>query len=227
MMCNPRLQRLNFITEEDMNKLMIYGILTAVLVFAFKHFKTFSYNRRRKYIDGFIFPQTVKTNVLKKYPHLTKGQVDEVVKGLREYFHVVNLAGEKFVSMPSQVVDVAWHEFILFTKQYQFFCSKALTRFLHHIPAEAMRAPTIAQQGIQRAWHLSCVREKINPESPHQLPILFRLDADLNIPDGFYYKKDCSNSNSYCASHIGCSGCGSIGDSGDSSSGCGGGCGGD
>ncbi len=216
-----------------MNKLVMYGILTGGLFFLFRYFKKSAYNRRRKYIETFIFPQTVKTNILLKYPHLTTMQVGEVTKGLREYFHLCNLAGEKFVSMPSQVVDVAWHEFILFTKQYQLFCSKALGRFLHHVPAEAMRTPTVAQEGIQRAWQLSCKREKINPESPSRLPILFRLDTDLSIPDGFYYTKDCKNSSndSFCASHIGCSSCGTFGCGGNSthscSSGCSGGCGGD
>ncbi len=49
--------------------------------------------------------------------------------------------------MPSQVVDDAWHEFILFTRAYQQYCNKALGRYLHHTPAEAMDSPTIAQEG--------------------------------------------------------------------------------
>jgi hypothetical protein len=217
-----------------MNKLVIYGILTGGLIFILRYIKKSARNRREKYIDSFFFPQTVKNNILQKYPHLTTSQVNEVVKGLKEYFHLCNMAGEKFVSMPSQVVDVAWHEFILFTKQYQLFCSKALSRFLHHVPAEAMLFPTNAQEGIRRAWRLSCKREKINPESPTRLPILFRLDTELNIPNGFYYAKNCKNASGekYCASHIGCSSCGGIGSLGDSmssgdSTGCGGGCGGD
>jgi hypothetical protein len=152
------------------------------------------------------------------------------LKGLKEYFHIANMANKQFVSMPSQVVDIAWHEFILFTVKYQNFCSKAFSRFLHHVPAESMRTPTMAQEGIKRAWQLSCKREKINPEAPSKLPILFRLDAALNIPNGFVYKKDCKSSagDGFCASHIGC-GSGSGADSGGHgcSSGCSGGCGGD
>ncbi|MNR31971.1 hypothetical protein D3C85_1495160 [compost metagenome] len=71
-----------------------------------------------------------------------------------------------------------------------------------------------------------------------QLPLLFAIDALLNIADGYRYSLDCRDKSSplygdgYCAGHIGCaSGCG--GDSGGSSDSCsdggdgGGGCGGD
>jgi hypothetical protein len=77
--------------------------------------------------------------------------------------------------MPSQVVDDAWHEFILFTRQYQQFCERGLGRFLHHTPAEAMRSPTDAQDGIKRAWRLACRRDGIDPKAPQSLPLLLRL----------------------------------------------------
>ena len=144
-------------------------------------------------------------------------EVMRVIQGLREYFHLCNSAGRRMVSMPSQVVDVAWHEFILFTRKYEYFCGKALGRFLHHTPAEAMRSTTSAQAGIKTAWRLSCLREGMQPRTAHRLPLLFAIDAQLNIADGFRYSLDCKRSpgDDYCAGHIGCS------------SGCGGGCGGD
>ncbi|WP_409559322.1 glycine-rich domain-containing protein, partial [Accumulibacter sp.] len=134
----------------------------------------------------------------------------------------------------------AWHEFILFTRQYQQFCDRGLGRFLHHTPAEAMRQPTDAQDGIKRAWRLSCKRQAINPQAPQSLPLLFALDAMLGISGGFGYQLDCLAAAKvgagapFCAGHIGCgggcSGGGSDSDGGDScGDGCGGGggCGGD
>ena len=96
--------------------------------------------------------------------------------GLREYFHLCNIAGKRMVSMPSQAVDLAWHEFILFTKQYETFCTNAFGRFLHHTPAEAMTSPTVAQTGIKTAWRISCYREKMQPKSATRLPMLFAMD---------------------------------------------------
>ena len=195
--------------------------------------------KRRRYIDDFVFPRTISQRLQERYPHLNEAQTNDVVEGLRDYFHICNEAGRKMVSMPSQAVDVVWHEFILFTLQYQNFCKKAFGRFLHHMPAEAMKKPTVAQQGIKLAWKLACQHEHISPRTPHRLPRIFALDALLNIPDGFTYQLNCqrrlstpgSSCGGYCASHIGCSSsCSSIGGCG-SSSGCssssdGGGCGG-
>jgi len=144
--------------------------------------------------------------------------------------------------MPSQAVDVAWHEFILFTRAYQAYCARAIGRFLHHTPTEAMKTPTLAQEGIRRAWRLACAKEGIAPAAPTRLPLLFAIDGLLAIEDGYRYSLDCRDKSSplygdgYCAGHIGCaSGCGGDsgcssdagGDGGGDGGGCGGGCGGD
>lgn len=184
--------------------------------------------KRARFIDGFEFPKSIADKVSVKYPHLDSAGITLVMDGLREYFHICNIAGRNMVSMPSQAVDTAWHEFILFTRQYEQFCRKSFGRFLHHTPAEAMRAPTDAQKGIKVAWRIACHREHILPKSPHKLPLLFALDAKLNIDDGFKYSLNCTKSKNhpYCASHIGCNaGCASScsSDSSGCSSGCGGG----
>lgn len=189
--------------------------------------------QRKLVIDNYSFPRTLQVRLQERYPHLQKQDIDDILQGLKVYFHLCNKAGKRrMVSMPSQAVDVAWHEFILFTRQYQQFCQQALGRFLHHVPAEAMKTPTQAQDGIKVAWRLSCQRERIDPLKPTQLPLLFLLDMRLGIPDGFQYSLNCMGNQrgEYCASHIGCggSGCGGGGDSSDAGgdSGCGGGCGG-
>lgn len=205
---------------------------------------------RASFIQNYRFHPGLARKVKEKYPHLSDEDVDTVFEALRDYFHICNKAGKRMVSMPSQVVDVAWHEFILFTRTYALFCKKGLGRFLHHTPTEAMKTRTLAQEGIKRAWRLACSRENISPSNPTRLPRLFAIDSELNIHDGFRYALNCSDPSSpmygqgYCASDIGCaSGCGgdsggssgsgsggffdSFGDSSDGGSGCGGGCGGD
>ena len=199
-------------------------------------------SRRERLIDEYTFPKSIEEKIVEKYPHLKASEVKEVMHALRDYFHVCNIAGKRMVAMPSQVVDLAWHEFILFTQQYDKFCKKAFGRFLHHTPAEAMSSQVIAQNGIKTAWRIACIRQHISPKSPTILPPLFAIDNKLNIPNGFKYSLNCKGkgNQSYCATHIGCtSSCGSgagIGcaggpgsscSSGDSGGGCGGGgCGG-
>lgn len=191
---------------------------------------------RERFIDQFDFAHLLDHRLAMKRPELSEHHRKMVFQALAEYFHLCRMAGRRMVSMPSQVVDDAWHEFILFTRNYDSFCRNGLGRFLHHVPAESMKSPTEAQKGIKRAWRLACHREGINAKSPSRLPLLFGIDSELGIANGFHYVPDCkghaSRSDSggtvYCGSHIGCgSGCGGgCGGSPDSSGDGGGSCGG-
>lgn len=220
-----------------MTPLLIVCIAIALIVFLIWRNQGTVKNRMRR-LEEFTFQPGIARKLKQTYPQLTDAQVTMVMQGLREFFAVALMAKGRMVSMPSKAVDTAWHEFILFTRGYQVFCRDVLGRFLHHTPAEAMRTPTMAQEGIKRVWRLSCQRAHIDPRAPRRLPLLFAIDAMLNIPDGYKYSLDCQpGSGSYCASHIDCSGGGAgsgdggsnDSDSGDSS-GCsgdgGGGCGG-
>ena len=191
---------------------------------------------RKRFIQRYEFPNRVRRQVLKAYPQLQETDVETVIDGLKQYFKMNLLAKGRPVSMPSQAVDVAWHEFILFTRQYETFCKAGLGRFLHHTPAEAMKSKSVAQERIKRAWRLACYLEDMKPNQAHRLPLIFDLDRRLNIADGFHYQLNCqlknghANSSGYCASHIGCSsGCAGSSSAGgcSSSDGCSGGCGGD
>jgi hypothetical protein len=225
--------------EFDGTAMNLYFAVLSIAVLSFIYFAARANKARQlKYIDRYSFHKGIRQKVAQKHPHLTEQQLDLVFQGLKDYFRICRKAKKLIVSMPSQVVDDAWHEFILSTRIYERFCTKALGRFLHHTPAEAMPTPELAKSGIKRSWRLACELERIDPKKPARLPLLFAIDGLLNIKNGFIYQLDCSKNpaGGYCASHIGCSsGCvGSScssgetidsGSSGDSSS-CGSGCGG-
>src|SRR5512135_3332900 len=198
-------------------------------------------NSRRQFLEQFRMPDAVLGRFRQKHPDLSSAQETLVREGLQQYFQICQRARGKFVSMPSQVVDDLWHDFILFTRHYRHFCAKAFGRFLHHTPVEAMATPQLATAGIRRTWFHACRIEGIDPKQPSRLPLLFALDAQLGIANGFFYSLNCataatSSGNTFCASSIGCGGSdsGCAGDSGgdggsdggDGGSNCGGGCGG-
>ncbi|MFC4159844.1 glycine-rich domain-containing protein [Chitinimonas lacunae] len=183
--------------------------------------------RRRQYLASAPLPKGLIERVKPKHPHLTAAQWHDVEAGLRQFFLFNLQAKGHLVAMPSQVVDDLWHEFILYTRNYQEFCRQGFGRLLHHTPAVAMTHDDQQRHGLRRAWYLSCAYEGIDPKQPSRLPKLFALDASLAIVGGFVYQPDCQaagQSGVYCGSDLSsCSGgCG--GDGGD---GCGGGCGGD
>lgn len=222
----------------ELQTIIVVVLIVSVTYFYFKR----KHSLQLAYIQSYKFNSVLGKKVKGKYPHLNEEQIVIVFDALRDYFTICNQAKKRMVAMPSQVVDVAWHEFILFTRAYETFSKKAIGRFLHHTPTEAMNTPTLANDGIKRVWRLACANENISPSSPNRLPLLFAIDSMLNIEDGFTYSLNCKDKSSvnygdgYCAGHIGCaSGCG--GDSAPSSdsggffgggSDCGGGgCGGD
>ena len=43
---------------------------------------------------------------------------------------------------------------------------------------------------MRRCWWHACRDENINPRAPTRLPLLFALDAKLDIPNGFRYAPD-------------------------------------
>lgn len=49
-------------------------------------------------------------------------------------------AGEPLV--PSDLVDIGWHTFILYTREYAEFRDRLAGRFIHHVPDDAPDAPT-------------------------------------------------------------------------------------
>jgi len=196
--------------------------------------------RREALIRSFVLPKGLFEKLRERHPGLSLKDCQLVSQGLRQFFLGHLKSGRQYVAMPSQVVDDLWHEFILYTKNYEHFCKAAFGRFLHHTPAVVMSQGQQGDAGIKRSWYYACHEENINPKSPTRLPLLFALDSKLNIPNGFVYVADCSGvqrqrgdgSTAYCAADIsssgsGCGGGDSSSDSGSDGGGCGGGgCGG-
>lgn len=139
------------------------------------------WHRRLSYLDSYQFPDGVRHKLREKYPHLDEEQINQITPALKTYFRLCLSSPRRMVSMPSQAVDAAWHEFILFTKHYEDFCRHAVGRFIHHTPAEAMKTPTDAQDGIRLAWRLACREEGIDPRSPSRLPTLFAIDTSIEL----------------------------------------------
>jgi len=202
---------------------ILFIIIIALLAYFWKKEQR---KKQLRFLENYKFSPVLIRRVKAQHDYLSDVDMKKVVEATRDYFYICNQAKGKMVAMPSEIVDVLWHEFLLFTREYQEFCKKGIGRFLHHTPTEVMKSPTSAQEGIKRAWRLACAKEGINPKYPSKLPLLFVIDKSLNIKGGFSYQLNCksgspmaSNSSScggYCATDIGCaSGC--AGDSGSSS----------
>ena len=103
-----------------------------------------------------------------------------MLDGLRTWFVACLYADGKTLGMPSKAVDVAWHEFILMTREYQSFCDEAFGYYLHHSPEETMDE---AMPAALRRTLLTTEREPMVP-GYLGIPFLFALDSELGLPDG-------------------------------------------
>ncbi|MEM9101873.1 MAG: hypothetical protein AAGB12_06085 [Pseudomonadota bacterium] len=166
----------------DAALIVVGAVLLAFLQFRYRRQQQF------RFISEFRFNPNLRDKILLHYPHLNDDQIDHVFAALKDYFWMCLKANKEFVTMPSRVVDKAWHEFILYTKSYQKFCHSAFGRYLHHTPADVLSNKSTSQEGIQRAWALACAKHSFDPKTSHQLPLIFVIDKMLAIPNGFHYQ---------------------------------------
>jgi hypothetical protein len=152
----------------------------------------YTYRRRLRYIDAYSWPPGLVAKLRRHYPNLSPEQIDRIGLGLKQFFRAYHRGAYRNVAMPSQAVDVLWHEFILYTKAYDDFCRRAFGRFLHHTPAAVLKpGQNKTNEGLRRVWWHASKEERIDPRSPAGLPLLFALDAELKIPNGYRYVPDC------------------------------------
>ena len=149
----------------------------------------------RVYLEQFIrdarFPAYLGHKLRQQFPQLSERDTDLVMHGLRQFFMAHLRSQRKFVAMPSQVADDAWHEFILHTRGYEQWCHAAFGSLLHHSPAEVLGRDPKRNSGLRRAWFWACKEESIDPRAPTRLPLLFALDKKFAIAGGFTYVPNC------------------------------------
>lgn len=146
---------------------------------------------RERVIRDYAFPKGLYDRLRKRRPELGLRDCALVARALRQFFLAYLRSGREFVSMPSQVTDDLWHEFILYTKAYDAFCKQAFGGFLHHTPAVVLSTDRQTNAGLRRVWWHACKEENIDPAKPLRLPLLFAIDAKLGVADGFRYTPDC------------------------------------
>jgi hypothetical protein len=137
--------------------------------------------RRRLYIEGYSFPPALRERIVEHSDlALTSSQLSLVLDGLRAWFVACLYADGKTLGMPSRAVDVAWHEFILMTREYQSFCDEAFGYYLHHTPEQTMGEPMPA--ALQRTLLATDRQPAFTGYAG--IPLLFALDSQLGFPDG-------------------------------------------
>src|SRR3989344_4156822 len=71
--------------------------------------------------------------VMKDNPSVSPTIAEIAVDGAIDFLKLCgNHPGQKFV--PSKIVNMGWHAFLMYTREYQRFCQRFAGRFIHHEP---------------------------------------------------------------------------------------------
>src|SRR5687767_2358523 len=117
---------------------LTFGLTAIALVVAFVVWRGSVRLKRAEFIRTYTLPQGLYDKLRKLRPEFGVKECALVARGLRQFFLAYLNSGCRYVAMPSQVVDDLWHEFILYTREYDKFCGKAFGGFFHHSPAAAL-----------------------------------------------------------------------------------------
>ena len=170
---------------------LIVGLAVFVLLIVYSIWRGAVRLKRAEFIRTFSLPQGLYDKLRARRPQLSLRDCSLVGRALRQFFLAYLNSGRRFVAMPSQAADDLWHEFILYTRDYQRFCGQAFGGFLHHTPAVVLGSGKQTNEGLRRVWWHACKDENIDPKKALRLPLIFALDAKLNIDGGFRYAPDC------------------------------------
>ncbi|WP_051250358.1 hypothetical protein [Paenibacillus harenae] len=95
---------------------------------------------------GFDTESRVKDRVLKEQPKMSDKEWDWTWFELKRYFLMCGIL--RGVPMYSRQADALWHEFLMFTREYEQFCTRFCGEMIHHAP----HAPGVQPSLDERAW---------------------------------------------------------------------------
>lgn len=133
-------------------------------------------------VDDLRFSAGARQRLMNQHRHLNGDDIGTVETAARQWFRLIARNPRATLSMPSVVVDDLWRELTLDARDYAAFCDAAFGRPVPHTLRDATPAGMLAT--------LSYARRDENC-GPTDLPLLFRVDHDLRIPDGPRYLADC------------------------------------
>lgn len=142
-------------------------------------------------------------------PDLSEGARRDAWAGLRTYFLCVLASPNRFMPMPSQLVDEAWHALLKDHVAYRHFCERALGRYFTHRPEDPAHpaARGIAQRHRLLASHPLLSNSSVLVPMADVLG-LFALDESHDLVDGLYYEAPSTGPRSDSSSTGNSGGCG-------------------
>ena len=117
---------------------------------------------RRRFIETYEFPPALHPKLVEELGSAHKADV--ALDGLRGWYLACLYADGELIGMPSQAVDEAWHEMILITREYTWFCQQAFGHYLHHSPESTLDVSMYARRPLRRIrWAIVDMARMVGP----------------------------------------------------------------
>ncbi len=142
---------------------------------------------RERFIRESALPQALKRKLRETFPHLGAKDAELAERALRQFFIATLRSRGQYTAVPTRAADVMWEAFARNTPAYAAWCRTALGHVPEHSPAQVLGKKAHYNDGLRRTWYWACCDESIDPRHPSRLPLLFAIDAKLDIPDGLRY----------------------------------------
>jgi hypothetical protein len=142
-------------------------------------------------VDDSPFPASGRQRLGNQHPHLSDDDIRQVEAATRQWFRLVARHPRATLTMPSVVVHDFWYELTLHTRDYAAFCDAAFGRSLPHQREPAVAADTANTNRARVLLATLGYARRDEGSSPTALPLLFRVDESLRIPNGNRYLADC------------------------------------
>ncbi|WP_169084483.1 hypothetical protein [Paenibacillus sp. PL91] len=95
---------------------------------------------------GLDFESRVKDRVLKEFPRMSDKEWNWTWFELKRYFLMCGIM--RSVPMYSRQVDAVWHEMLMFTREYEQFCTRFCGEMIHHAPHAAGVTPHPGERAL-------------------------------------------------------------------------------
>jgi hypothetical protein len=104
-----------------------------------KYFLNYLLNKRNRKIElAMTYTNQEVIDKISKELNYTNEESINAFNELKKFLYLCSINSSYFT--PSRELDKVWHQFILFTSSYDFYCRKILGKFINHYPNDNKNA---------------------------------------------------------------------------------------
>lgn len=112
-------------------------------------------NDPRHLIDAGLFDR-LTSRIEKQHPELADGCAVRIMSQALAYLKACGDNPGKRLA-PSPAVDIGWHAFLLYTRDYTEFCRQVAGRFIHHVPDDGESGTGVDDPNAMRVRTLDAI----------------------------------------------------------------------